>query len=833
MPDNTELIAQLFELQESLLDRQNSFAQEINELRKEINKIKFSPDRESLEDRKEKLDKLLLGLDILLKKQTDLSKEVNELRFEINKLTNSQAHEQIEEKQYAVIEQTKAPSVAATRIAPIYQIQQPKIESQSPNRTIPKINVPDKSDLEKFIGENLINKIGIAIIIIGVAIGAKYSIEHGWISPLTRIVLGYLVGLGLLGFGIKLKKEYDNFSAVLVSGAIAIMYFITYAAYGFYDLIPQTFAFGLMVVFTVFTVVAAISYNKQVIAHIGLVGAYAVPFILSDGSGKVAILFSYMSIINVGILVIAFKRYWKPLYYSSYAITWIIFLVWFSTSYTVANYYAVSLIFISIFFVTFYIIFLAYKLIRKEMFEMEDIILLLINSFIFFALGYFILKSHPVGVQLLGLFALCNAIIHFGVCVLIYKQKLADRNLFFLLAGLVLVFITITIPIQLDGNWVTLLWVGEAALLFWIGRYKNVYFYEKASYVLMVLSFISLMLDWSVVYNVYDNVLITPILNINFLSSVLFICAFVFINHIRVKTDRHTDASVGNSLNSFVSFVIPGILLFVLYFSFWMEISSYWDQLYMSSKVELKNIAQGYNDTYYNLDLSHFKTVWLINYSLLFFSLLSFVNIIKLKNRNLGLVNLGLNVFSILVFLTQGLYILSSLRDGYLLKILSEYYQHSSFNIGVRYVSYSFVVLSFVSIYRYLQQEFLNPLNENIKVAFDGLLYTTIIWVLSAELITWLSILQYPETFKLGLSILWGVYALVLIVLGIWKKKKHLRIGGIGLFAVTLAKLFLYDIAGLNTISKTIVFLSLGLLLLIISFLYNKYKSIINNDDEV
>ena len=118
-------------------------------------------------------------------------------------------------------------------------------------------------------------------------------------------------------------------------------------------------------------------------------------------------------------------------------------------------------------------------------------------------------------------------------------------------------------------------------------------------------------------------------------------------------------------------------------------------------------------------------------------------------------------------------------------------------------------------------------------MAFDGLLYITIIWVLSAEMITWLSILQYPETFKLGLSILWGVYALVLIVLGIWKKKKHLRIGGIGLFAVTLAKLFLYDIAGLNTISKTIVFLSLGLLLLIISFLYNKYKSIINNDDEV
>ena len=83
-----------------------------------------------------------------------------------------------------------------------------------------------------------------------------------------------------------------------------------------------------MVVFTSFTIVAAINYNRQVIAHIGLVGAYAVPFLLSDGSGQVAVLFSYMAIINSGILVIAFKKYWKALYYVSFILTWLIFLGW-------------------------------------------------------------------------------------------------------------------------------------------------------------------------------------------------------------------------------------------------------------------------------------------------------------------------------------------------------------------------------------------------------------------------------------------------------------------------------------------------------------------------
>ena len=99
-----------------------------------------------------------------------------------------------------------------------------------------------------------------------------------------------------------------------------------------------------------------------------------------------------------------------------------------------------------------------------------------------------------------------------------------------------------------------------------------------------------------------------------------------------------------------------------------------------------------------------------------------------------------------------------------------------------------------------------------------------IIWIASTEMITWMDIQKYSASNKLALSILWGVYALLLIVLGIWKKKKHLRIGAIALFAATLIKLFFYDISSLATISKTIVFVSLGVLLLIISFLYNKYK---------
>jgi uncharacterized membrane protein len=67
----------------------------------------------------------------------------------------------------------------------------------------------------------------------------------------------------------------------------------------------------------------------------------------------------------------------------------------------------------------------------------------------------------------------------------------------------------------------------------------------------------------------------------------------------------------------------------------------------------------------------------------------------------------------------------------------------------------------------------------------------------------------------------------MLVVVGIWRKAPYLRYSAIVLFGATLVKLFFYDIAHLDAIAKTIVLVSLGLLMLGISFLYNKYRHLI------
>ena len=762
------------------------------------------------------INKLLNKVEQLLKKQEDFSNEINQLREEVNQLKGISKEEKkvTEEKITAEPIVTQLPEKEER----IHVDPPPVIPPPAPKKKV-------KSDLEKFIGENLINKIGIAITVIGVGIGAKYAIDHEMISPLTRIMLGYLVGVGLLGFAIRLKKNYDNFSAVLLGGAMAIMYFITYAAYGFYDLFPQLLAFVLMVLFTAFSVVAAINYNKQIIAHIGLVGAYAVPLLLSEGSGKVGILFTYITLINTGILVISFKKYWKPLYYTSFALTWLLYIPWYLTKYNLSEHFGLAMVFLFIFFVLFYLTFLAYKFQKNEQYTISDVILLFLNSFIFYGIGYSILTNHDVFENYLGLFTLMNAIVHFVASAIIYRKKIADRNLFFMVSGLVMIFITIAIPVQLDGNWVTLFWAGEAALLFWIGRTKNVTVYEKLSYPLMILAFISIWHDWTTSYQFQNDS--TPLFNIHFLTSLLFIVAFFFINKVNLNKNYPSPLKQENKLGWLMAFIMPGILITTIYCAFRIEITSYFTQLFNASEILTDN---GFGQSIqFDWDLTNFRITWVLNYSLLFLAALSFVNIKKIKLQQLGLINLVLSALAIGFFLTQGLYAISELRESYLEQSLSAYYNRGATNILIRYFSFAFVALNIFACHRYIQQDFIKI---NLKKGFDLLLHITILWIVSSELIHWMDMAESSQLYKLGLSILWGIYSLLLIVLGIWKKKKHLRIGAISLFGATLLKLFFYDIAGLDTIAKTVVFVSLGILLLIISFLYNKYKQFIFNDSE-
>jgi uncharacterized membrane protein len=86
------------------------------------------------------------------------------------------------------------------------------------------------------------------------------------------------------------------------------------------------------------------------------------------------------------------------------------------------------------------------------------------------------------------------------------------------------------------------------------------------------------------------------------------------------------------------------------------------------------------------------------------------------------------------------------------------------------------------------------------------------------------------EMRSLVISVLWSVYALVLFAVGIAKESSPARIAGFLMAALTIFKVFFYDLSSLETTYRILSFVILGIILLTISFAYHKKIGRINND---
>ena len=666
-----------------------------------------------------------------------------------------------------------------------------------------------KEDWERFIGGNLFNKIGIAIILIGVFIGVKYSIDHDLISPTMRIILGYLTGAALFAVGYYLKPKYEKFSAVLVSGAMAIFYFLTYVAYDFYQMFPTGVAFALMFFVTVATIWFALSYNQQIIALIGMVGGYAVPFLLSNGGGHVWVLLSYVAFINVGILIISFYKQWRWLYHSAFVFTWALYLTLHVFKYK--DNQGLYFSFLLVYYLIFHFAFIVRKLWAKDTFTIGDILILLSNTLLFYSLGLsFTFENVFTQTRdYLTVFTLANALFHF----LVYyytRSRGASKELKYLSLILAISFGTLTIPIYFEGVWITLFWAMEAGGLFWVGRTKKIRMYEVISYIVLSLATFSLLGNWieRKAHIFYEPWQVTAFLNMTFFNSLSYVAIVAGISYVNSRYREKASVTFDYVIN---------ILLFItLYATFYIEIYSYWAIRINQYAIEADTGMKAYDS------LQYFKQMWLIVYTVAYFALFTWIDTRYIRKEKIFSNNLIFNLVIGMIMLTQGLYLLSELRGLYLS------YTPNIMYVIIRYIALLAFALLLWQTYKLLNAEAINFKNNKVR---DLVLYGVVLWVVSSEWLHWTELLGATANYKLGLSILWVSYGVFMLVKGIHQNKSYMRIASISVILFTLVKLFFYDIAHLSTISRVVVLVILGVLLMIASFLYVKYDKKIGNND--
>jgi len=365
--------------------------------------------------------------------------------------------------------------------------------------------------LENFIGLKLIHIIGIIVLVIGLSIGVKYAIDKDLISEGMRIGLAYGAGLILYLLSARLKSKYHLFSAILFSGGMASIYFTTYGAFVYYSMMPFSIAFIIMILLTVFVVYQALVYNHEEIALLGLVGAYAIPFLISKNSDKPELLFLYITVINIGIIYLGIKRPWKNVGRIAQAVTWLLFLAWAATRYNVKDQW-VGYLYMVVFYLLFVFNALSGKISRKVKLQKENFYQLLLNNLALY-IGSLFISTPSMNVHSLALVTFINAIVAAILAAVLYsvwKEKQSS-----LITGAFAFFLFILfIAFQWTGLTVTFLWLLVALLLFAAGVMRKLKILRMGAIVLLGITLFKLVLFDSLTFTTVQKVISYLVLGI-------------------------------------------------------------------------------------------------------------------------------------------------------------------------------------------------------------------------------------------------------------------------------------------------------------------------------
>jgi uncharacterized membrane protein len=359
-------------------------------------------------------------------------------------------------------------------------------------------------NLENFIGLRLIHLIGIIVLVIGLSIGVKYAIDRNLISEFVRIGLAYAAGAVLFFLSVRLKKKYQLFSAILFSGAMASLYFTTYGAFVYYGMMPFATAFILMALLTVFTVLQALRYNRQEIALLGLVGAYAIPFLISSNTENPFFFFLYVAVINCGMAYLVWSRNWIWVRRAAEAITWLLLLAW-TTNKNVLQHLLTGAFFSGFFFFLFTCTLLLPAIIRKQKAGTQLLTEVVLNNLMLYLFMLLLMSMLPykntgAGVTILmSLFLAAQAFF--------FHNVLQSRDGRIRLLTLSFMLFCTFIALYWTGITVTMLWLFTSVVLFTVGVLKKWRAVRMAAIVLMGVTLAKLVLFDSLMFTTVQKVI--------------------------------------------------------------------------------------------------------------------------------------------------------------------------------------------------------------------------------------------------------------------------------------------------------------------------------------
>lgn len=727
-----------------------------------------------------------------------------------------------------------------------------KIKSESAEASAPE-------SLEERIGGKWFLKIGIVAIVLGLSFFLKYAYDNDWIGPAGRVAIGIICGLVLLALGEKTIRKYKLYGQVMSGGGIVALYLSIYAALNFYSLINHSAAFLFMAAITALGVALSVRYNAPPLIITSVLGGFMTPLLVASGQNQQFALFSYIILLDLSVLAVSYFKKWPWLEIIGFIGTWFIFSAWAGEYYSADQLFS-TFVFLTIFFIIFSISAFIYNLASKSASSGIEQGLTLAAAFIYFVSANALLDKDFH--YLLGFFTLLLAIYYFVWAYFVRWRTPSDENLANFLAFLTVAFLTIAIPLQFNYFIITILWALEAVLLLYAGgrlRSKSGETIKIFALVIFVLALVRMLALDQQEYKLADFMFFSrPMLSAAFVIAAFYLGAYL------LKNSKKMPGSIIKRKQIAKAFIITASLCAV--FAINRDVHTYQENLikkenniineyntaikakYPDASAYLKKIDPAYMK---NIREIKWTMIWLFT-SFYGLSLMAF----GLLRQRAYLLSLGvaLNFFAAFMFFMKGLWEYQALcRRILAIESISALYLGGA--IANKYLNLLVSENKFLS----LKKTFVFfIIAANILTIFAGsrelwLHYNNKVLILKEERravcensslkkMSGLSALQNYDSYacqkmavdiklaenkaSVAISLFWLVYAIALVVAGFWRRYKWVRIGGVSLLLIAILKLFFIDLWSLGQLYRIVASISLGAVLLGISFLYQKYRHV-------
>ena len=642
-----------------------------------------------------------------------------------------------------------------------------------------------ETNFEKYIGENLFGKIGILIFIIGIGFFVKYAIDQNWINETARTLMGYAVGAGMLVLAERLHKRYHTFSSLLAGGAFGIYYLITAIAFHYYALFSHTIAFVILCVTTIFMSAVSVLYDRKELAVTALVGGFIAPFIISTDSSSIISLQIYITILNIGMFCLAMYKKWAILPMVSFAFTYII--LWGTTALGSFSDSEAGTTYPTLFaFATlFYVIFLlpVVFILRTQYGGNTRLGLLGIitaNSFMYLIYGDFLLQHFEASSDTTAYLAFFIAAVNLAIHLYLRFRVEGQDTLRNLMLGLAVTFASMGIPILFSAANVLMVWAAESVLLLWLFTKEKNRIYELASAVLLLLTLGAL------AYYRTTDTFIHDTGDSLFFNGAFFVTTFVSIAYYVIAVIMQFNKELFSDTKRLIAYTPCNAIAYALGFSI----------LFLAFR----------DNFHFHLEkpISEYASLLTANIMLLGGALILHKRF-EISENKLAY-EISLYLAGILFAMTVWNY---TDPEGLLLRWLMAL-------VTIAYMAYC------------MRGQLLVTSNQrNLHTEYS--IISTLMWLTLTRLL----LITFNEVnFSTAFSLSLGIAAFILMCIGMRYHSKEIRIVSLAEFGIVIGKLILNDVWAMPSLGKIIVFISLGAILLILSFLYQKLKDALFNEKE-